>query len=305
MSSSNQISVSIIIPVYNDTERLALCLDAITRQSYEMGRVEVLVIDNGSEQPPEEEVNERPGCRLLHESQPGSYAARNRGLDEAVGERLVFTDADCIPEPDWLAHGLAHLEAAPAGAAVVGGAIEVFAAEQGRPTSAELYDIATGLRQDRYVASGFAATANLFTTRPVMQAVGEFNADLKSSGDAEWGHRASDAGWPLVYAADAIIRHPARTTLGELITKARRHAGGRMDQLSNQTVRPTLSRQLYLVFRMLTPHVSHIRDGLHRLADRGYGFLPRVRFVGVALLIQYTKVLEMVRTRLGGASVRR
>lgn len=43
----------------------------------------------------------------VREARPGSYAARNAGLHVARGDVYAFTDADCIPTPDWLTTGLA------------------------------------------------------------------------------------------------------------------------------------------------------------------------------------------------------
>ncbi len=305
MEDTSPPAVSVVVPVYNDAERLELCLEALSKQVFDLDAVEVLVVDNGSDEPPDELVGRYRFCRLLHESKPGSYAARNRALAEARGEILAFTDADCQPLPVWLSEALARLEEAD-GKAVIGGGIEVFAVDEAQPTAAELYDIAFGLRQDLYVQSyHYAATANMVTSRTVLDSVGEFNDDLKSSGDVEWGNRAHAAGWPILYAPEASVRHPARRSLSEIMVKARRHAGGRIDHLRTRSDRPSVGRQLGNVLRTVLPQVSHTRKGCARLAERGYGLWDRLRFSGVSFLLQYTRLAEMIRTRLGGRSVRR
>ncbi len=50
-SSHSAPFVSVIIPVYNDTERLQRCLDALEEQTYPADRYEVVVVDNGSDTP--------------------------------------------------------------------------------------------------------------------------------------------------------------------------------------------------------------------------------------------------------------
>src|SRR5690606_16589320 len=94
-------TVTVVVPVYNDVQRLRTCVAALLAQDYPAERVEVLVVDNASDVDvsvalPAGETR----VRLLHESRRGSYAARNRALTEATGEVLAFTDADCLPRPD-------------------------------------------------------------------------------------------------------------------------------------------------------------------------------------------------------------
>src|SRR4051794_296822 len=95
-ASDNKPFVSIIIPVYNDGERLRTCLTALSKQTYPAERFEVLVIDNGSKVSPGPIVADFPFAKLSIETRPGSYCARNNGLALAKGEMFAFTDADCV-----------------------------------------------------------------------------------------------------------------------------------------------------------------------------------------------------------------
>lgn len=119
-------TVAVIIPVYNDAAALATCLDCIALQTYPAAFTQVLVVDNASSQDLAAVVAAHlPRARLLRETQVGSYAARNRGLAEATGDLLAFTDADCQPRPDWLAQGVAALRGRPE-LGLVAGEVEVF-----------------------------------------------------------------------------------------------------------------------------------------------------------------------------------
>src|SRR5262245_50422661 len=111
--SAPQPFISVIIPVYNDTERLRTCLTALADQTYPRDRYEVIVVDNGSTIPPRSLVESFPGFVFAEESKPGSYAARNRGLQIARGDVLAFTDSDCIPDRHWLAAGERELAMHP------------------------------------------------------------------------------------------------------------------------------------------------------------------------------------------------
>jgi glycosyltransferase involved in cell wall biosynthesis len=94
--------VSVIIPVYNDVERLVLCLEALGKQTYARDRFEVVVVDNGSTSTIRPVVEAFPYCVAAFEAQPGSYAARNRGIAVSRGEIVCFTDADCVPSEGWI-----------------------------------------------------------------------------------------------------------------------------------------------------------------------------------------------------------
>src|SRR5688572_11109439 len=96
------VKISVIIAVLDDFSRLRTCLDALARQTLGVQQLEVLVVDNGSKEDPEPQLADYPFVRVLRESTPGSYAARNAALPVAHGRILAFTDSDCLPTPGWL-----------------------------------------------------------------------------------------------------------------------------------------------------------------------------------------------------------
>lgn len=96
---------SIIVPTYGRSRQLSLCLQAIAALEYPYDRFEVLVVNDGAENPPEALINGfRNGLdiTLLTQSHAGPATARNYGASKAKGEYLAFTDDDCLPLPDWL-----------------------------------------------------------------------------------------------------------------------------------------------------------------------------------------------------------
>lgn len=293
-------SVSVIVPVYNGAAALAGCLDSLARQTYPAARTEVLVVDNGSTEDIAAVVGRHlPSATLLHEPVPGSYAARNRGLQHATGEVLAFTDADCLPQPAWLAAGVAALRDRPAAGLVVG-PVEIFPQDGQRPTGAELYDMEHGIRQIDYLEKQHCgATANLFTRRAVVERVGPFNAALKSGGDIEWGQRVWAAGFPQVYCPEALVLHPARRTLGTLTSKARRIVGGRIDRRALQS--DAKSRVRRWASLVVPPLDQRLRmAGLRRR----YGRAAAWRYYRTVYAVRLAVLTEELRLAFGGSSRR-
>ena len=117
--------VSVIIPARNEGATIRGTLDAVLAQEAPGATLEVILVDDGSTDDTVARAREA-GVRVLElgrERGGGNpAAARNRGAAVAVGDPLVFLDADCTVRPGWLA---AILRAHDAGATVVGGALDL------------------------------------------------------------------------------------------------------------------------------------------------------------------------------------
>lgn len=100
--------VSVIIPVRNDAQRLARCLDSLAKQNYPADRFEVIVVDNGSTDESAAVAEARGATVLCH---PGLRvgALRNRGVAIARGSILAFVDSDHETPADWLGVGVSEL----------------------------------------------------------------------------------------------------------------------------------------------------------------------------------------------------
>jgi len=238
--------ISIIIPVYNDINRLYLCLDSILKNSYKT--YEILVIDNDSVPP----VNLDPykndaRVRLLQEKKPGSYAARNTGIIHATGDTIGFTDSDCIVEPDWIENALLAIQSFP-DVGFVGGRIRMYAQNIKALNAIEKYELYHSLNQEKYVKhANFAATANMWTRRCVIEKVGVFNSKLMSSGDKEWGNRVVNAGYEGIYISNVIVNHPVRSNIHDFKIKNFRVGGGFYDISSSKIEVPQNLYKLIII----------------------------------------------------------
>ena len=300
--------VSVVVPVYNDRVRLVRCLTALEQQTYPADRYEVIVVDNGSREPVADLLERFPHSSLAVEGRPGSYAARNTGIELASGEVLAFTDADCTPATDWLMRGVQRLCGEP-DVGLVGGRIKLYFRDPEDPTTAELYERLFSFRQDENIRRySFGSTSNIFTHRRVVEDVGAFVEDLKSAGDVEWGQRVAAAGYQLVYADDAVVDHPSRHSIAALMSRRRRMVGGRID-LTRHRQRTKLTRPQHVTKLTRPQHVlwgaKLVQDLIRIVRDPGLdGFIQRVRLMGVALTLRWIVLSETIRVRAGGESLR-
>ncbi len=215
--------VSIIIPTYREWHFLEKCLEALARQTFPEGMIEILVINNDPSSPVPGNFKTSENVQILTQPKPGSYAARNLGLEYAQGKYLAFTDSDCIPVISWLEEGIRLLDQ---GYDLVGGKMEFFKPEGG-DHQAFLFESQFSFRQDRNVLQNKQSiTANLFVKREVFDAVGPFDESLMSGGDYEWTKRATDAGHSIAYGEYALVKHPSRMDFQALVNKKIRTSGG-------------------------------------------------------------------------------
>jgi glycosyltransferase involved in cell wall biosynthesis len=246
---------SIVVPVYRQWHLVPALLAALAAQRLAPGRAELVLVNNDPAQtPPPLPASPPLPARLVACPAPGAYAARNAGAAAARGAWLVFTDADCRPEPGWLA-ALARAAAASPGA-LLAGPVRVTS-DAARPNACEIYEVVRGIPQASYVARGYAATANLALPAGLFRALGGFDPGRFSGGDAAFCRRAGAAGHPLRLVEDAVVGHPARADWPALARKARRIKGG-------QIAAGPLPRRLAWTLRTLAPPLRDAAAFLRR-----------------------------------------
>lgn len=214
--------VAICIPVYDEATTLRRLLASIADLDYPRHLLQVVVaVDGGN--PVVRELAEMAGAHTVVLSpNQGSYAARNAALDAIDGQVdvVLFTDADCAVSRQWVQAHVAALHTAD----LSGGGVRWAFSD--RPSPAEWVDSIRHLHQRAYVErDNYAATCNLAVRASVLDRM-RFDATLRTGGDAEFGRRATAAGYRLVYTDDAEVRHMPRRTRRDLMTKVHRIAKG-------------------------------------------------------------------------------
>lgn len=96
--------VSIIVPVYKSEKTLSLCVESLQRQTKR--DIEIILVDDGSPdncpQICDALAREDARIQVIHKENGGVSSARNRGLDRAKGEFVLFVDSDDSAEPDMI-----------------------------------------------------------------------------------------------------------------------------------------------------------------------------------------------------------
>jgi glycosyltransferase involved in cell wall biosynthesis len=130
-------SATVVVATRDRPRQLARSLDALLRLTYPS--YELLVVDNAPTTPLTAELvaayaDDHPHVRYVREDVPGLSNARNRGLREAAGEIVAYTDDDVEVDPHWLAALVAAFGAAPGVVGVAG-----FQAPAERETAAQAW----------------------------------------------------------------------------------------------------------------------------------------------------------------------
>jgi glycosyltransferase involved in cell wall biosynthesis len=217
-----QASISVIIPHLNQPQFLERCLVSLQNQVEAKLNVEVIVVDNGSKQMPNDICGRYPFVQLTLESEPGPGPARNRGIALSQGDILAFIDADCVAHDNWLSELKAVFDTNPL-AQVIGGDVRIGYANPRSITALEAYESVFAYRQKEYIEKlHFSGTGNLAMRRNAYLKVGPF-AGIAIAEDRDWGRRAQKKNVQIKYVEGMIVYHPARLIFEELSRKWNRH----------------------------------------------------------------------------------
>lgn len=104
--------ITILVAARNEEKNIGHLIQALEKQRYSKELLELIIIDDHSEDATANVVrsNAYPWLKLLHlpKNKKGKKAALRFGASHARGELLLFTDADCIPDKNWVNAMYAH-----------------------------------------------------------------------------------------------------------------------------------------------------------------------------------------------------
>ncbi len=257
--------ISVIVPFHNSEPYIERCVKGLVEQDYSPCSYEILLIDNNSTDRSAEIVKRYPRINLLQESKQGAYAARNHGVAVSRGKLLAFTDADCVPAPNWLSQ-LAAPFAEPEVGLVQGG--RVFGSATPTLSMLAAYEGET----HAYIFSGavkgavFGYTNNMGVRREVFDRCGPFLETARGA-DSIFVDKVvrTLSHQVLRYAAKACVQHLEITTVRQWLQKkvlyGRSFQRHRSQRPSHRAPTP---RELSAIFRrtIQKEHYSVAQAGL-------------------------------------------
>ena len=243
-------SISVIIPTYDEPERLCQTLASLAAQDYPGDRAQVVVVDDGSPAFPEAEVRTAagPNLRLLRNpTNQGRARSRNRAIEVAEGELVVFLDSDMTVPPHFL-HAHARIHAQQTGREAIGNIRFSTGIDRNALTryidSRGVHRLAPG----EPVPFKCFVTGNSSLERQRLLEVGLFDEDFRHYGgeDLELGYRLHLAGLEFAFAEEALSLHNHLRTFGHICRLMRTYGQHSLPLLLDK--HPELADLLHLGF---------------------------------------------------------
>lgn len=205
------VKISIVIPTFNRLDSLKVVLRSLLDQTYPAENYEILLCDAGSSDGTREWVEElaAPPLQFLPGADSGRAGARNRGLQHAQGEVILFTDADIIADPKLIeSHALRH-QRGPRAKAVVGNEVQVKSLTEYEQFRQNPAAHARHKPTRKQLPWHYFLTGNASAPRQTLLDVGGFDQAFQGYGheDLELGYRLKKAGLAIDYAPEAVNYH--------------------------------------------------------------------------------------------------
>lgn len=197
---------SVVIPTRNRPESLARLLESIRSSVPPEGGYEIVIVNDGGQDL--SALAARFGARLITQPASGAAAARNRGVEAAQGEFVLFTDDDCRVARDWIGR-LASRTAREPSALVMGKVLNGLPSNPWAVAGQTLHDIVVEYFNSRPGQPGFFTANNFCLRRQDWLSAGGMNAAWRVCGgeEREFAVRWAARGGRVVLEPTAVVHH--------------------------------------------------------------------------------------------------
>lgn len=248
--------ISILIPVINEEKKIERCLQAVFEQT--MKPLEIILIDGHSTDNTIEKA-QKFDVKILFENYHTRAGACQIGLENAKGDFVAFTDADCIPDRNWLMNLIQEFDEGIVG---VGGGIKNI----GESSWEKSINLATNtflgsarsvqgrlFNDKRYVFS--ISGCNSAYRKDDLLNVGGFNVSLSTAEDTDLNRKLLKNG-KLLYTPYAIVLHNHKRGLNAFGKRMYQYGYGRgKSKIWDIQVAPPIIIPIIIISLIFTPWI--------------------------------------------------
>lgn len=220
---TNKPFVSIIVPIRNEANYIASCLNSILEQDYPADRIEILVADGMSTDHTRAIVrdfqNRHSNIHLVNNPNLIVPTAMNVAMTFARGDVIIRVDGHCIIAPNYIRNCVAHLAAGNVDG--VGGPMETIGETALSETIAVAMSSRFGVGNSAFRTE--TGTTKLVDTIPfpaysreIVERAGYYDEELVRNQDDEYNYRIRELGGKLLLADNVRSTYYSRDSLGKL-----------------------------------------------------------------------------------------
>ena len=271
-------AISVILPVLNEEDKIGQCLQAVFSQTIKP--LEVIVVDGHSIDATVEKAKNFP-VRIFYEDYHTRAGACQIGVKNSEGFFIAFTDADCIPEINWLENLLKEFDENIVG--VGGGIINI--GEGIWETSINLISgtflgsansVQGRFFKDKRYVSSISGCNSMYRKDDIL-GVGGFDAKLSTAEDTELNRKILRLG-KLLYTPNAIILHNPKRGLKEFAKRMHQYGYGRAKgRLWDLQVVPPILVLLLLMSLVFTSWIFLGMIGIYAIMLGAMGVMFTIR----------------------------
>jgi glycosyltransferase involved in cell wall biosynthesis len=221
----NDITVSVIIPVYNESRYIDRCLSSLKMQTYPRDRIEFLLIDGGSADDTVKKIKAHTAdinIRLLHNEKRLVTYALNIGIKNSTGRYIIRMDAHAEYAENYIEKCVYYLENTDADN--VGGVATTLGEGFAGIANAEILSSKFGVGNSRFrteTESGYVDTVPFGAFRiEIFTKIGLFDPELPRSEDNDFNSRIRKSGGKVYLSSDIRFKYYCRNTVGGLLSQA-------------------------------------------------------------------------------------
>lgn len=229
--ANNLPKISIIIPVKNMENSIEELLNSIMQLDYPKDKMEVIIVDGGSNDGTLKIASKYP-VKILREEGKGPNYGRNIGIKASTGDICAFTDGDCILPRDWLKKIVEEINDEDVGC--VGGSVFVaeclkdnIIAKYADESIMRIMPIAKSKEKANEVKLfKHLATCNMAVKRKVIEEIGGFENDLKVFEDIDLIVKICSKGYKVLRSPEIYVWHKHRESVWKLIKQTFNYGRG-------------------------------------------------------------------------------